>query len=195
MENIRSWIHNPSIEFDTMLRWWERDAYCCNPVGYFYRRGIQAKVRGFNPNLNHSMDYEFLLKAAGSVTFVKADHVLGVFRLFPGTKSWESVGWHAYGTKFGFCEKYLPTMEAEYVGRYRRDRSRHLKKVQEDEFFEWILHCWIQGDRRLAIRSMFRFSRSHPLRLAYRITAGFNKRLMPNNRLPPKQDLRIGMMR
>ncbi len=43
-----------------MLRHWEPQAFCVNPVGYFYRREVQEKVGGFDELNSYSMDLEFL---------------------------------------------------------------------------------------------------------------------------------------
>ena len=43
-EDGSKWENNPKTTFNSMLRHWEKDAFCVNPVGYFYRRSVQENV-------------------------------------------------------------------------------------------------------------------------------------------------------
>ncbi len=109
-----TWTNDPKTEFPDMLQWWKTNAYCVNPVGYFYLRGIQSRVGGFNPDNHHSMDVEFLLDAARICRFKKIDRLLGVFNLGAQTKTKRSSSAAHLAKKFQFCEKYLPSLsEAE----------------------------------------------------------------------------------
>ena len=45
------WINFPRTGHADILRHWEPDAFCVNPLGYFYRREFDS-VGGFN-EANH----------------------------------------------------------------------------------------------------------------------------------------------
>lgn len=76
--NQTDWINDPRTDLESMLRHWEPDAFCVNPVGYFYRREVQEQVP-FNIDNPDKMDLEFLLGAAAYCKIEKVDHLMGVF--------------------------------------------------------------------------------------------------------------------
>jgi glycosyltransferase involved in cell wall biosynthesis len=52
-----------------------------NPVSYFYRRGVQLELGGFNPDNHYTMDYEFILKMLSRFHAVKVCKNFGFFWL------------------------------------------------------------------------------------------------------------------
>jgi glycosyltransferase involved in cell wall biosynthesis len=61
-----TWMNDPRIDLESMLRHWEMNAYCYNPVGYFIRRELQERVP-FNADNPDKHDFEFLLEAREAV--------------------------------------------------------------------------------------------------------------------------------
>ena len=125
-------INDPKTDLKDMLKWWENDSYCCNPVGYFYRREIQDKIGGFNILNHYSMDFEFLLEAACIVNFVKIEHVLGGFRLVKGAKTLNVDEKHI-GKYFTFCDKFLGNFDPKYINDYKLKRNERLSKASQNE--------------------------------------------------------------
>ncbi|MCK4664382.1 MAG: glycosyltransferase [Bacteroidales bacterium] len=82
-------INNAQTTFQGLIRHWEPNAFCVNPVGYFYRREVQQKVGGFDVNNHFSMDLQFLIGIAKlySITKINEDIILGVFRYYEQTKT------------------------------------------------------------------------------------------------------------
>ena len=72
------WINDPRADFNSILRHWEKDAFCVNPVGYFYRKEVQQTIP-FNLANDDKMDLEFLLDVAAKYEIVKINETLGVF--------------------------------------------------------------------------------------------------------------------
>jgi glycosyltransferase involved in cell wall biosynthesis len=79
-------LNTPRTDLEGMLRHWEPNAFCHNPVGYFYRLWVQQKCP-FNAENYESMDLEFLLAAAGVCKFKKIEFTLGCFEDGHNTKT------------------------------------------------------------------------------------------------------------
>jgi glycosyltransferase involved in cell wall biosynthesis len=79
-------INTPRITLEGMMRHWEPNAFCHNPVGYFYRREVQ-EICPFNTGNYSTMDLEFLLDAASRFPFVKVEHTLGCYMDSLNTKT------------------------------------------------------------------------------------------------------------
>ena len=104
-------LDNPSVTFARMLRWWEPNFYCCNPVGYFYRRSVQETVGPFDIEDHYIMDFKFLLEAALRYRFTKIQDVLGSFRFVTGTKTFDNAGnWEQF-RRFVNYSSYLQDTE------------------------------------------------------------------------------------
>lgn len=88
-EDGRCLLNNPRTTLPGMLRHWEANAFCINPVGYFYRREVHEAIGGFNVDNHYSMDLEFLLAAAAKHQLERIDPVqpLGVFYSFGASKT------------------------------------------------------------------------------------------------------------
>lgn len=85
-EDGSKWENNPKTTFNSMLRHWEKDAFCVNPVGYFYRRSVQENF-SYNINNHDSMDLEFLLNASLKYSILKINETLGVFNYSSNCKT------------------------------------------------------------------------------------------------------------
>jgi hypothetical protein len=139
------WINDPSVELKEMLQWWNRDAYCRNPVGFFYRRSIHEGLGGFDITNHNTMDLDFLLRARRITDFKKIPDILGVFRLTEDTKTAQSQGFRDVERKFGICERHLPTGDPAFAQYYRRMHAAALMKRREK--------AWRQDVLRLMTRS------------------------------------------
>jgi len=126
-------IANPQANFGEMLKWWKKDVFCYNPVGYFYRRYVHETVGGFDTTNHYTMDYDFLLKARKSFNFDIIDQILGTYRWFPGTKTYETISYKYYPLKYRFCEQYLCLFDDDWVKRHFIEKEGHTKWKQIDE--------------------------------------------------------------
>lgn len=124
-----SWINDPKVTHDEMLRHWEKSAFCVNPVGYFYRREVQENVSGFNVDNHLAMDLEFLLDCSLKYELIKIpdNAPLGVFRYHEETKTAQSnmdlselFSLHTYS----FIDKFLINKSPEYIQKYNRLREK-----------------------------------------------------------------------
>ena len=132
------WINDARIRHEEMLRHWEPQAFCVNPVGYFYRREVQASVNGFNVNNHYTMDLEFLLNCSKKYSFTKLadDHVLGVFRNYENTKTDKARARFKHywtETNFNFIDKFLEEMPEEFTLKFRKDRKEGYKVRKLDD--------------------------------------------------------------
>jgi glycosyltransferase involved in cell wall biosynthesis len=118
--------HDPKATLPDMLRWWMADAYCYNPVGYFYRRQVQEAVGPFNVDDHYTMDFEFLIEAAKRYTFTRIPDVLGCFRLIPGTKTFDNKT--SERDLFARFEKYLFLLDAADRQDYLKSREAYLNR-------------------------------------------------------------------
>ena len=129
-DNGSSWINDPEADFREMLKWWQKDAFCFNPVGYFYRREVQEAVGGFDIQNNSTMDLDFLLNCARRYEFVKIDRVLGTFRLIEGTKTFNCDIEELYLKKIAICDKYSVCLpEADYIC-YIKEKAKNLRYLR-----------------------------------------------------------------
>jgi len=63
----------------------------CNPAAYFYHRALHELVGGYADDDEHSMDKDFIFRVAARVELHRVDEDWGVFRLAPGTKTFEAM--------------------------------------------------------------------------------------------------------
>ena len=86
-DGIKEWVNDARVDFVSMLRHWEPEAFCVNPIGYFYRRELQEAIGGFNEENDARHDLEFLLELALRCEATKIDKILGVFNHSLETKT------------------------------------------------------------------------------------------------------------
>ncbi|MEI6435366.1 MAG: glycosyltransferase, partial [Bacteroidota bacterium] len=131
-----SFTNDPKINHEDILRHWELNSYCYNPVGYFYLREVLEKVGQFNED-NYMQDLEFLLSASKYFQFIKTDRILGVYRILENTITAKTQLKDDYWTKenFWFINKFLKDMPPEFIARYEIDREAGYQKSKEIQ--EW----------------------------------------------------------
>jgi glycosyltransferase involved in cell wall biosynthesis len=121
-------INRGGTAFERILRHWEPDAFCVNPVGYFYRREVQDAVGGFNINNHFSMDLEFMLAAAHRFRLdaLSTREPLGVFRQFQETKTIRRKNQLETWTEdyYPFLSEYARNLDARRFYVYQRQRRR-----------------------------------------------------------------------
>ena len=132
--NSSVWINRPRFDFDSALRHWELDAFCVNPVGYFYRRVVQEKVP-INEEYGAVHDLAFLMKA--SYYFEnqtkKIDEVLGVFEYSADTQTAKAQRMPGYWTKdrFFFIDPLLKEKSLDYQKEYRKNQEQGYASREE----------------------------------------------------------------
>jgi len=126
------WINDAQTDFNKIIRHWEPQAFCVNPVGYFYTRKVQEEVGGYNTENHFAMDLEFLIKSAKKfkLTKINEDILLGVFRFEEQCKTYDqSLKNLSLWTieNFSFIDKFLNDMPSEVVYNYKKDREKGYK--------------------------------------------------------------------
>ncbi len=125
------YINTPRITLEGMLRHWEPNAFCHNPVGYFYTRKVQ-ELCPFNINNYDAMDLEFLLDAVSKFTFVKVEKILGCFEDGKETKTGKTQSKLDYWQPgmFPYLEKHINHLPTERKIIYENDRRSGYSKLQ-----------------------------------------------------------------
>ena len=122
--NQITWINDPEFELEKMLKHWAPNAFCVNPVGYFYRREVQ-EVIPFNLENDDKQDLEFLLEAAARYKIKKIDVLLGVFSHVMDAKTFHEQIRPSYwrNENFAFVDRLLEQMDSEYQKRFHLERE------------------------------------------------------------------------
>ncbi|BDQ34342.1 FkbM family methyltransferase [Pseudodesulfovibrio portus] len=117
------WTNEPRTDFKSILHHWEMNAFCVNPVGYFYRREVQERIPYREEN-GAKMDLAFLMEAAQHFELQtrKIDRVLGVFMNTRDTRTVKEQSRPGYWTpgNFAFIDELLQTQPEEFRQEYRR---------------------------------------------------------------------------
>jgi glycosyltransferase involved in cell wall biosynthesis len=126
-----SFINVPRIDLRYMMRHWEYNAYCYNPVGYFYTREVQTACP-FNISNQNTMDLEFILCAGSKFPITKIDNLLGYYDEGATSKTTRTQGRPNYWTveNFPYVELHidsLPDVEQKW---FRIARQRGYRKAE-----------------------------------------------------------------
>lgn len=142
-----SFVNRPRIGLKAIMRHWENDAYCYNPVGYFYRREVQASCP-FNATNQTTMDVEFLLCAASRFPMTRIDRILGHYDEGASSKTTKSQGLEDYWSArtFGYVDGYLGRLSEAERQEFLRDRRKGYARAQR---------FWQRQQKRIALREMF----------------------------------------
>jgi len=162
-------VNDPKTNLEDMLKWWEKDSFCCNPAGYFYRREVQEKIGGFNIHNHYSMDYEFLLESAHKFRLTKIDATLGVHRRFKGTKTYDSITNFDYVFHFECANRFVQYFDENFIASHKKIRRRYIKRAMEDKYIVAIIENFKRSHYRNAIHKLFIFFWYSPIRIFYRL--------------------------
>jgi glycosyltransferase involved in cell wall biosynthesis len=134
-------LNTPRITLEGMLRHWEPNAFCNNPLGYFYLREVQ-KICPFNKDNYSTMDLEFLLDAASKFRFTKVNHTLGCYEDSIETKTGVTQSKLDYWmpSTFPYLDKHLTCLSEEQKIIYEKDRRSGYVSAQEymNRFYKYI---------------------------------------------------------
>lgn len=122
---INEWICDPGSDFHSMLRHWEMNAFCVNPVGYFYRREIQEKI-AFREETGAMHDLAFLIEVSQLFPIKKIDQLLGVFnhQLDTQTGREQLVPGYWQPEKFSFISRMAENLPASEKLRFKLDQEK-----------------------------------------------------------------------
>jgi hypothetical protein len=122
---IHEWICDPKTDFHTILRHWEGNAFCVNPVGYFYLREVQEKVP-LREKAGAKHDLEFLMESALHFSVTKIDKVLGTFNQSQDTQTAREQLLPSYWQpeNFPFVERLAATLPEKDQKQFCLDRER-----------------------------------------------------------------------
>lgn len=176
----------PQANFGEMLRWWKKDAFCYNPVGYFYRRHVHKTVGGYDIENHYTMDYDFLLKARKSFNFDLIDQTLGTYRWFPGTKTYETLSYRYYPLKYNFCEQYLCLFDADWVKKFHIEKEEHIKWRRIDEIVLFIKNKIIKNNPLAGIYLLLKLFEANPQSVLGYILKALQKRVSQPGTKPLK---------
>ena len=131
----RWWTNEPRTDFRSILHHWEMNAFCVNPVGYFYRREVQENVPYREEN-GAKMDLAFLMEAArlyeGRTR--KIGRTLGVFMNTRDTRTVKEQSQSGYWTpeNFSFIDRLLQDESEAFRERFRlRQQEGYAKRERE----------------------------------------------------------------
>ena len=138
-------LNKPKISLPEMLRHWKADAYCYNPVGYFYRRQVQETCP-FNTFNNATMDLEFLLSAATKFKFTKVEKTLGCYvdALAAKTHQIQSTSDYWRPENFPYIDNYIANWPLQQRLAFQREREAGYRR---------IARFWKRMERQRRIRS------------------------------------------
>ncbi|MDY0302375.1 MAG: glycosyltransferase [Candidatus Moranbacteria bacterium] len=128
----KEFLNVPRITLRGMMKHWEPNAFCHNPVGYFYIREVQENCP-FNSENYATMDLEFLLDAVSKYKFSKVDFTLGCFEDGLRTKTGVTQSKLDYWkpSTFPYLQKYLNKLSIKEKKDYETDRRNGYILMQE----------------------------------------------------------------
>ncbi|XPV75576.1 MAG: glycosyltransferase [Desulfovibrio sp.] len=120
------WENDPKTDLRSMLRHWELNAFCYNPVGYFYKKEIQTDI-ALNTLNDDKHDLEFLLLVAQKYPkgIQKSNHKFGVYNDTVDTKTARNQQSMQYwrNENFSFIDDIIADMDSDFVEAYNADRA------------------------------------------------------------------------
>lgn len=130
-EGISEWICDARTDFPSVLRHWQADAFCVNPVGYFYLREVQENIP-LQESTGAKHDLEFLIEASRRFSIRKINVELGIFNHAADTQTGREQLMPSYWQpeKFPFVNKSAAHLTAAERQRFylERDRGYQLRR-------------------------------------------------------------------
>lgn len=119
------WVNIPRTDFDSVIRHWEPQAFCVNPVGYFCRKEVCNDIPYREEN-GAKHDLAFLLELAFRYpdSIKKLDTIFGVFLCGADTQTTREQELSGYWVpeNFAFIEEFLLTRPKDYQDKFRKDQ-------------------------------------------------------------------------
>lgn len=116
------WLNEPQNNFSSVLHHWEPNAFCVNPVGYFYRRRVQEKIP-IRESDGAKHDLAFLMEAAWLYEdqSIKSDKCFGVFINSQDTQTAREQSEATYWSpeNFAFINRFLDRLSKDDVSEFR----------------------------------------------------------------------------
>ncbi|MBC2695554.1 MAG: glycosyltransferase [Desulfobacteraceae bacterium] len=122
---IHEWTCDPKTDFPSVLRHWKANAFCVNPVGYFYLRKVQKKISLKEKN-GAKHDLAFLIETAMHFSIKKVDVVLGVFNHAQETQTGREQLMPSYWQpeNFVFVDRLAANLSEAEQKQFRLERDR-----------------------------------------------------------------------
>ncbi len=122
---VDEWVCDPKTDFPSVLRHWGANAFCVNPVGYFYLREVQENIP-LMEDAGAKHDLAFLMEVSLKYSIKKIDAILGVFNHAQDTQTGREQLVPSYWQpdNFSFVDKLLDHLSDTEQKKYRLDRER-----------------------------------------------------------------------
>jgi glycosyltransferase involved in cell wall biosynthesis len=131
-DGIKEWICDPKTDFPSSLRHWEDNAFCVNPVGYFYHREIQERIP-LSEETGAKHDLEFLMEVSLQFPIRKIDAILGVFNHNQDTQTGREQSMPSYWQpkNFPFVDRLAGNLSEAGQKRFHLDRDRGYQRRRQ----------------------------------------------------------------
>lgn len=120
------WMNEPKYDFHSVLRHWEPNAFCVNPVGYFYRRNVQELIP-IREEDGAKHDLAFLMEMARKFekSSVKINHCFGTFMHAPNTQTTREQSFESYWSpdNFSFIDRFLVHLSEDNAYAFRQEQK------------------------------------------------------------------------
>ncbi len=128
------WVNDPKYDIHSVIRHWEADAFCVNPVGYFYKKEVQESIP-YQEKFGAKMDLAFLMQVALKYgqNSKKVGDILGVFMNTIGTRTAIEQSQKGYWTpeNFPFIDEILLNFPEEYRAKFKQEQENGYKQREE----------------------------------------------------------------
>lgn len=121
------WLNRPCFDFRSVLRHWEPNAFCVNPVGYFFRREVQQAVPILESD-GAKHDLAFLMGVAWRYEKQsrKLNQPLGVFINAQDTQTGREQSVESYWSaeNFAFIDRFLEKLSSAEQKAFRHAQEK-----------------------------------------------------------------------
>lgn len=142
------WLNRPCVDFKSVLHHWEPNAFCVNPVGYFFRREVQEAVPILESDgAKHDLAFLMGVAARYEGQSRKLDRVLGVFINAQDTQTGREQSVESYWSpeNFSFIDRYL--------GNLPETEQKSFRKAQEAGYArrrQWLREAQREQEKQSA---------------------------------------------
>ncbi len=128
------WTNDPRTDFASVLRHWEGNSFCVNPVGYFCRREVCKAIPYREKNgAKHDLAFLIELSLRYQGKLKKIDKILGVFISGMNTQTGREIHKAGYWTaeNFSFIDEFLATQPEEFQMEFRKAQAEGYAKLEK----------------------------------------------------------------